>query len=176
MLLRTGPLRCCLAHSRYRATGGGLGEPESPVIIGIDGLVVFSAMTILVTGGAGFFGSATVERLRAQGEHVVVLDDLVHGHRGALDGEVPLYQGRVGDRSLVSRMASEHKVEECIHFATLTSVGEFVADSENTSRTTSNRASHGSLPACGALFFRPPPPSTGSRTRFPFPNRARNGR
>ena len=36
-------------------------------------------MTILVTGGAGYIGSVTVERLRAKGEHVVVLDDLFRG-------------------------------------------------------------------------------------------------
>jgi UDP-glucose 4-epimerase len=85
-------------------------------------------MTILVTGGTGFIGSATVERLRAKGEQVVVLDDLVHGHRAALDSEVPLYEGRVGDRSIVERIAREHKIEACIHFAALTSVGESVAD------------------------------------------------
>jgi len=85
-------------------------------------------MTILVTGGTGFIGSATVERLRAKGEQVVVLDDLVHGHRGALDSEVPLYVGRVGDRSLVESITREHKIEASIHFAAVTSVGESVAD------------------------------------------------
>jgi UDP-glucose 4-epimerase len=85
-------------------------------------------MTILVTGGTGYIGSATVERLRAEGEQVVVLDDLVHGHRHALDTEVPFYHGRVGDRSLVERITREHKIEACIHFAALTSVGESVAD------------------------------------------------
>ena len=38
-------------------------------------------MAILVTGGAGYIGSVTVERLRAKGEQVVVLDDLGRGHR-----------------------------------------------------------------------------------------------
>jgi UDP-glucose 4-epimerase len=85
-------------------------------------------MTILVTGGTGYIGSATVERLRAKGEHVVVLDDLVHGHRAALDGEVQLYHGRVGDRSLVARITGEHRIEACAHFAALTSVGESVLD------------------------------------------------
>jgi UDP-glucose 4-epimerase len=85
-------------------------------------------MTILVTGGTGYIGSATVERLRAKGEQVVVLDDLVYGHRGAVDGEVPFYEGRVGDRSLVERIAREHKIEACVHFAALTSVGESVVD------------------------------------------------
>jgi UDP-glucose 4-epimerase len=85
-------------------------------------------MTILVTGGTGYIGSVTVGRLRAKDEHVVVLDDLVHGHRGALDTEVPFYLGRVGDRSLVARIAREHKIEACVHFAALPSVGESVAD------------------------------------------------
>ncbi len=85
-------------------------------------------MAILVTGGAGYIGSVTVERLRAKGEHVVVLDDLVRGHRGAVNRDVPLYQGKVGDRELVARIAAEHKVEACVHFAALTYVGESVAD------------------------------------------------
>ena len=53
-------------------------------------------MKILVTGGAEYIGSVTVERLRAKGEQVVVLDDLFRGHRSALDRDVPFYQGRIG--------------------------------------------------------------------------------
>ncbi len=85
-------------------------------------------MTILVTGGAGYIGSATVERLRAKDERVVVLDDLYRGHRGAVDKDVPLYQGRVGDRALVERIVAEHKIEECVHFAALAYVGESVVE------------------------------------------------
>jgi UDP-glucose 4-epimerase len=55
-------------------------------------------MKILVTGGAGYIGSVTVERLRANGERVVVLDDLARGHRASVDKDVPFYQGRAGDR------------------------------------------------------------------------------
>ena len=47
-------------------------------------------MRILVTGGAGYIGSVTVERLRAKGEQVVVLDDFVRGHRAALEGGQPV--------------------------------------------------------------------------------------
>jgi CDP-paratose 2-epimerase len=32
---------------------------------------------VLITGGAGFIGSALAERLAAAGEHVLVLDSLV---------------------------------------------------------------------------------------------------
>jgi UDP-glucose 4-epimerase len=85
-------------------------------------------LTILVTGGAGYIGSATVERLRAKGESVVVLDDLFRGHRAAVDKEVPFYQGRVGDRALVERIATERKIDECVHFAALAYVGESVLE------------------------------------------------
>jgi UDP-glucose 4-epimerase len=83
-------------------------------------------MAILVTGGAGYIGSVTVERLRAKGEHVVVLDDLVQGHRLALDEDIPFYQGNIGDRALLACIARDHELEACIHFAALAYVGESV--------------------------------------------------
>jgi UDP-glucose 4-epimerase len=85
-------------------------------------------MAILITGGAGYIGSVTVERLRAAGEPVVVLDDLVRGHRPALDDDIPFYQGKIGDRDLLARIAREHRLESCIHFAALIEVGESVLD------------------------------------------------
>jgi UDP-glucose 4-epimerase len=85
-------------------------------------------MAILVSGGTGYIGSVTVERLRAKGEQVVVLDDLFRGHRAALDPDIPFYLGKIGDRELVARIAREHEIESCIHFAALIEVGESVAD------------------------------------------------
>ena len=85
-------------------------------------------MAILVTGGAGYIGSVTVERLRASGQRVVVLDDLFRGHRAALDADVPFYHGSVGDRALVARIAAEHHIDSCVHFAALAYVGESVAE------------------------------------------------
>lgn len=85
-------------------------------------------MAILVTGGAGYIGSVTIERLQAKGEQVVVLDDLARGHRAALPPDIPFYQGKIGDRELVARIAREHSLESCIHFAALIEVGESVKD------------------------------------------------
>jgi UDP-glucose 4-epimerase len=83
-------------------------------------------MAILVAGGAGYIGSVTVEQLRAAGERVVVLDNLLRGHRPALDADIPFYQGNIGDRALLEQIAAEHELESCIHFAALTYVGESV--------------------------------------------------
>ncbi|MGA8073205.1 MAG: UDP-glucose 4-epimerase GalE [Candidatus Acidiferrales bacterium] len=87
-------------------------------------------MAILVTGGAGYIGSVTVEKLQAAGESVVVLDDLARGHREAVTRETPFYQGRVGDRTLISKIATERKLESCVHFAAVAYVGESVEKPE----------------------------------------------
>ncbi|RYX81864.1 UDP-glucose 4-epimerase GalE [bacterium] len=83
-------------------------------------------MSILVTGGAGYIGSATVELLRKSGRDVVVLDNLVYGHKGALAPDVPLYEGDIGDAALITKIAREHSVSACIHFAAYAYVGESV--------------------------------------------------
>ena len=41
-------------------------------------------MRILVTGGAGYVGSVSVESFVAAGHEVTVLDDLSTGHRSAV--------------------------------------------------------------------------------------------
>lgn len=83
-------------------------------------------MAILVTGGAGYIGSVTVEALRASGLDVVVIDNLVYGHRNAVDDSVPFYEGDIGDKELVSRIVAEHSVTACIHFSAFAYVGESV--------------------------------------------------
>jgi UDP-glucose 4-epimerase len=83
-------------------------------------------LAILITGGAGYIGSVTAERLRQSGEDIVVLDDLARGHRATIDSAVPFYQGRIGDRQLLERISKDHKIESCIHFAALAYVGESV--------------------------------------------------
>lgn len=85
-------------------------------------------MAILVTGGAGYIGSATVELLRANGAEVIVLDNLVHGHRRAIEANVPFYEGNVGDANLVKEIVEKHKIEACVHFAAYAYVGESVVN------------------------------------------------
>ncbi len=85
-------------------------------------------MAILVTGGAGYIGSVTVELLQAGGEHVVILDDLARGHSQSIPADVPFYQGNIGDGELIARIASDHDLESCIHFAALAYVGESVTE------------------------------------------------
>ncbi|HZS03575.1 MAG TPA: UDP-glucose 4-epimerase GalE [Blastocatellia bacterium] len=85
-------------------------------------------MAILVTGGAGYIGSVTVELLREQREEVVVLDNLSRGHRAAVAAEIPFYEGDIGDTGLVEGITQSHPIEACVHFAAFAYVGESVAE------------------------------------------------
>ncbi len=85
-------------------------------------------MAVLVTGGAGYIGSAFVEQLLEAGERVVVLDDLSRGHREAVDPRATFQEGRTSDRPLVTRLVREHGIEACAHFAAFAYVGESVSE------------------------------------------------
>ncbi|MDX1691574.1 MAG: UDP-glucose 4-epimerase GalE [Acidimicrobiia bacterium] len=85
-------------------------------------------MSVLVTGGAGYIGSVTVDALLASGEQVVVLDDLSEGHRDAVAADAVLVEGRAGDIDLVRDVVERHEVDACVHFAAFTAVGDSVAN------------------------------------------------
>lgn len=80
--------------------------------------------TILVTGGAGFIGSAFVGLAVAQGHKVVVLDALTYaGHRenlnwvGQKPGSWELVVGDIRDGALISRLLEQHRVTWIADFA-----------------------------------------------------------
>jgi UDP-glucose-4-epimerase GalE len=84
---------------------------------------------ILVTGGAGYIGSHTVRLLAAQGRRVVVLDNLVFGHRAAIvDPGVDLVVGNIGDTGLLAELFARHRFGAVVHFAAYAYVGESVSD------------------------------------------------
>jgi len=85
-------------------------------------------VAVLVTGGAGYVGSVTVEHLLARGEEIVVLDNLSRGHRESLPPSVRFYAGNVGDTSFVRQIVSENKIVACIHFAAYAYVSESIAE------------------------------------------------
>lgn len=80
-----------------------------------------SKNTLLVTGGAGFIGSAFVRRA-TQNHQVVILDSMTYaGDRarleGANEGRVTFYEGDICDETLVAQLLREHAPQALIHFA-----------------------------------------------------------
>ncbi len=83
--------------------------------------------TTLVIGGAGYIGSHTVRLLASQDRNVLVLDNLIYGHREALiDDRVRLIEGSLSDRTLLDQIFTENKIDTVLHFAAFINVGESV--------------------------------------------------
>jgi UDP-glucose 4-epimerase len=82
---------------------------------------------ILVTGGAGFFGSHIVDAFRARGDDVIVLDDLSTGDRANLDPAVPLVVADISDRERVRDMLAGELVDAVVHAAAKTKVVESIS-------------------------------------------------
>lgn len=86
--------------------------------------------TILVTGGAGYIGSHTVLALKQAGFNVIVLDNLVYGHRDLVDSvlQVELVVGDTNDRALLDNLFQTRDIAAVMHFSAYAYVGESVSD------------------------------------------------
>ena len=87
-------------------------------------------MAILVLGGAGYIGSHMVDRLIEMGdEEVVVVDNLVTGHRQAVHKKARFYEGDIADKDFMRKVFSENpEIDAIIHFAAFSLVAESVAE------------------------------------------------
>ncbi len=86
-------------------------------------------MRILVTGGAGFIGSHTVDALVASGAgEVSVLDDLSAGKRNQVSAKATLYQTDLRDAAAVASVVERVRPEIIFHLAAQMDVRRSVAD------------------------------------------------
>jgi UDP-glucose 4-epimerase len=74
-------------------------------------------LNVLVTGGAGYIGSAVVEELLADGHTPIVYDNLVAGHAEAVPPEVAFVRGDLFDRELLGQTLADHRIDAVIHLA-----------------------------------------------------------
>lgn len=81
-------------------------------------------MRVLVTGGAGYIGSVTVEQLIADGQEVVVFDNLSQGHRAAVHPDAAFVLGDLADRDAIDETMRRFTPDAIMHFASRTLVGE----------------------------------------------------
>jgi UDP-glucose 4-epimerase len=86
--------------------------------------------TILVTGGAGYIGSHAVLALSQAGYKVLILDNLVYGHRDLVEKvlQVELVVGDTSDRALLDQLFQSHNIAAVMHFSAYAYVGESVTN------------------------------------------------
>jgi nucleoside-diphosphate-sugar epimerase len=92
-------------------------------------------MRFVVTGGAGFIGSSTVDELVRRGHSVVVLDDLSSGKEENLAevrNKITLIKGSITDIEVVRK--AMHEAEYVLHLAARTSVPKSVKDPIETNK------------------------------------------
>jgi UDP-glucose 4-epimerase len=81
-------------------------------------------MRILVTGGAGYVGSVSVEHLVESGHEVVVLDNGTTDNPAADLLGAAIVRGSYGDRALVADLLTSRRIDAVLHCAARSLVGE----------------------------------------------------
>jgi UDP-glucose 4-epimerase len=82
-------------------------------------------MRILLTGGAGYVGSACLRDLLRHGHEPFAFDNLCEGHRQSVPAD-RLIIGDIADQKAVESALRQTRAEAVMHFAAATSVGESV--------------------------------------------------
>ncbi|CAN5897171.1 UDP-glucose 4-epimerase GalE [soil metagenome] len=87
-------------------------------------------MKIVLTGGAGYIGSACLRWLLRHGHDPIAFDNLSEGNRGAVP-EGRLVIGDILDTERLAAVLREHRAEALMHFSALASVPDSINDPDN---------------------------------------------
>jgi UDP-glucose 4-epimerase len=85
-------------------------------------------MNILVTGGAGYIGSAIAQALIKAGHAVAVYDSLITGHRQAVPENALFIQADLSDSHALAKTLTDQKFDGVIHCAAFIEAGESMKD------------------------------------------------
>ena len=80
-------------------------------------------MSILVLGGAGYIGSHAVDQLINKGYEVIVVDNLLTGHKAAVHPDARFYEGDIRDKTFLKSVFEKETIEGVLHFAASSLVG-----------------------------------------------------
>ena len=85
-------------------------------------------MNILLTGGAGYIGSATADALLTAGHSVTVYDSLVTGHRAAVPDGAAFVHADLSDSHALIATLTQTNFDAIMHFAAFIEAGESMKD------------------------------------------------
>ncbi len=85
---------------------------------------------ILVTGGAGYVGSVVAQELLERGYEVLVLDNLLQGHRRAVPTHAAFVEGDLRNAGGLEKIFSQFRVDGVMHMAAETVIEYSMTDPE----------------------------------------------
>lgn len=91
-------------------------------------------MKMVLTGGAGYVGSACLRWLSRHGHDPIAYDNMDEGNRGAVPAG-RLVEGNILDTARLADVLQQHRAEAVLHFAALASVPDSIANPEAYYRT-----------------------------------------
>lgn len=131
-------------------------------------------MNILITGGAGYIGSVATRILREAGHTVSILDNLSHGHRDSVPGDVTFFHGDVAQFEQI--VPADHPIDAVVHLAALISAGESMTEAphywENNVVQTSQLLENMRQRSIKKLVFASTAAVYGNPTKTPIPETA----
>lgn len=80
--------------------------------------------SILVTGGAGYIGSAAVDSLVKSGFKVIIFDDFSTGQKNKISNEAEIIEGCLTSIDALDNLFQSHRYDAVMHFAAKKAVGE----------------------------------------------------
>lgn len=91
-----------------------------------------TTMKILLTGGAGYVGSACLRWLLDHGHDPIAYDNMLEGNRAAVpDAASRLIVGDIAETDRLAEILRDRQVDAVMHFAALASVPDSITDPES---------------------------------------------
>ncbi|MFB1639698.1 NAD-dependent epimerase/dehydratase family protein, partial [Campylobacter sp. MRC_CM3] len=72
---------------------------------------------LLIVGGAGYIGSCTVKHCLDHGYNCIVIDNLIYGHKEAVDQRAKFIHADLLDLHSLKQVFKDEKIDAVIHFA-----------------------------------------------------------
>src|SRR3982751_5576729 len=85
-------------------------------------------MKIFVAGGAGYIGSVCAQLLLDQEHEVTIFDNLIEGHRAAIDSRAKFIQGDLEERRQIEAALVSTRPDAVMDFAAYALVPESMRD------------------------------------------------
>ena len=79
---------------------------------------------ILITGGAGYIGSHIVELLIKNKANIIIIDNLVTGHKKLLNKKAIFFKEDIRNKLAIKKIINDYEISSIIHLAGLLNISE----------------------------------------------------